>query len=113
MDVRTENWSGTGLIIWQKSPNNLEMPFDQLGDFITPAELFYVRSHFPTPQLDPNEYRLSIGGAVQRTEAELCGYPRHALTDMRRHTGMRRQQPGIPGATGAGRAMGTWRGRQC
>ena len=64
MDVRTENWSGTGLIIRQKSPNNLEMPFDQLGDFITPAELFYVRSHFPTPELDPNAYRLSIGGAV-------------------------------------------------
>ena len=64
MDVRTENWSGTGLIIRQKSPDNLEMPFDQLDDFITPAELFYVRSHFPTPQLDPNAYRLSIGGAV-------------------------------------------------
>jgi hypothetical protein len=35
-----ENWSGTavrpvGLIVRQKDPNNLEMPFDQLGDFIT------------------------------------------------------------------------------
>jgi len=28
-----------GLIIRQKDPNNLEMPFDQLGDFITPSEL--------------------------------------------------------------------------
>jgi DMSO/TMAO reductase YedYZ molybdopterin-dependent catalytic subunit len=71
MDMRTENWSGAavrpgGLIVRQKDPNNLEMPFDQLGDFITPAELFYVRSHFPTPELDPIAYRLSIGGAVQR-----------------------------------------------
>jgi DMSO/TMAO reductase YedYZ molybdopterin-dependent catalytic subunit len=66
MDVRTETWSGTGLIIRQKSPNNLERSFDQLGDFITPTELFYVRSHFPTPQLDPNAYRLSIGGAVRK-----------------------------------------------
>ena len=45
MDMKTENWSGTamrpvGLIIRQKDPNNLEMPFDQLGDFITPSELF-------------------------------------------------------------------------
>jgi DMSO/TMAO reductase YedYZ molybdopterin-dependent catalytic subunit len=71
MDMRTENWSGiaarpVGLIIRQKDPNNLEMPFDQLGDFITPAELFYIRSHFPTPELDPVTYQLSIGGAVRR-----------------------------------------------
>src|SRR5258707_10581289 len=71
MDMKTENWSGTamrpvGLIIRQKDPNNLEMPFDQLGDFITPSELFYIRSHFPTPELDPIAYRLSIGGAVRR-----------------------------------------------
>ena len=57
MDTRTDNWSGTavrpvGLIIRQKDPNNLEMPFDQLGDFITPSELFYIRSHFATPELN-------------------------------------------------------------
>ncbi|KRR04471.1 sulfite oxidase [Bradyrhizobium valentinum] len=67
--MRNDNWSGTGvrpagLIIRQKDPNNLEMPFDQLGEFITPTELFYIRSHFPTPELDPVAYRLSIGGAV-------------------------------------------------
>jgi DMSO/TMAO reductase YedYZ molybdopterin-dependent catalytic subunit len=70
MDMKTENWSGTamrsvGLIIRQKDPNNLEMPFDQLDDFITPSELFYIRSHFPTPKLDPLAYRLSISGAVR------------------------------------------------
>jgi len=69
MDTRTDNWSGTavrpvGLIIRQKDPNNLEMPFDQLGDFITPSELFYIRSHFPTPEMNPVAYRLSIRGAV-------------------------------------------------
>src|SRR5258707_1246637 len=58
MDMKTENRSSTatrpvGLIIRQKDPNNLEMPFDQLDDFITPSELFYIRSHFPTPKLDP------------------------------------------------------------
>jgi DMSO/TMAO reductase YedYZ molybdopterin-dependent catalytic subunit len=71
MDMKTDKWSGTaarpvGLIIRQKDPNNLEMPFDQLDDFITPNELFYIRSHFPTPELDTNAYRLSIGGAVRR-----------------------------------------------
>ena len=52
MDMDIENRSGVaaspvGLIIRQKDPNNLEMPFDELGDFITPSELFYIRSHFP------------------------------------------------------------------
>src|SRR6202022_4152579 len=70
MDMKTENRSRTvvrpvGLIIRQTDPNNLEMPFDQLGDFITPSELFYIRSHFPTPELDPVAYRLSIRGAVR------------------------------------------------
>jgi DMSO/TMAO reductase YedYZ molybdopterin-dependent catalytic subunit len=69
--ARSGDWSATaahaaGLIIRQKDPNNLEMPFDQLGDFITPVELFYIRSHFPTPEVDPATYRLSIRGAVQR-----------------------------------------------
>src|SRR6202011_6314920 len=71
MNMKPENWSGTavravGLIIRQKDPNNLEMPFDQLGDFITPSELFYIRSHFPVPELNVGSYRLSIRGAVRR-----------------------------------------------
>jgi DMSO/TMAO reductase YedYZ molybdopterin-dependent catalytic subunit len=71
VDERVRNWSGTalrlvGLIIRQKDPNNLEMPFDQLDDFITPTELFYIRSHFPTPILDSVTYQLSIKGAVHR-----------------------------------------------
>jgi DMSO/TMAO reductase YedYZ molybdopterin-dependent catalytic subunit len=71
MDMKTEisccaATRPVGLIIRQKDPNNLEMPFDQLGEFITPSELFYIRSHFPTPKLDAATHRLSIGGAVRR-----------------------------------------------
>jgi DMSO/TMAO reductase YedYZ molybdopterin-dependent catalytic subunit len=70
MDMKTQNWPSAalnpvGLIIRQKDPNNLEMPFDQLGEFITPSELFYIRSHFPIPELDPAAFRLSIRGAVR------------------------------------------------
>jgi DMSO/TMAO reductase YedYZ molybdopterin-dependent catalytic subunit len=70
MDIETWNRSDAaagpvGLIIRQKDPDNLEMPFDRLGDFITPSELFYIRSHFPVPRLDSVSYRLSIGGAVR------------------------------------------------
>jgi len=53
------------LIIRQKEPTNLEMPFDQVDSYMTPTELFYIRSHFPTPKLDLAGYRLRIDGAVR------------------------------------------------
>jgi DMSO/TMAO reductase YedYZ molybdopterin-dependent catalytic subunit len=54
-----------GLIIRQKEPKNLESPFDRLDSYLTPTELFYIRSHFPVPTLDCSSYRLRIRGAVQ------------------------------------------------
>ena len=47
-----------GLIIRQKKPSNLETPFDQVDSFLTPTELFHIRSHFPAPKLDLASYRL-------------------------------------------------------
>jgi len=41
-----------GLIIRQKEPTNLETPFDQVDSYLTPTELFYIRSHFPAPRLE-------------------------------------------------------------
>src|SRR6202521_4921546 len=64
---KTRQPSSMGLIIRQKEPRNLETPFDQLDSFLTPSELFYVRSHFPTPWLDAASYRLEIDGAVQHS----------------------------------------------
>lgn len=52
--------SSVGLIIRQKEPNNLETPFDQIDSFLTPTELFYIRSHFPAPTLDVASYQLRI-----------------------------------------------------
>src|ERR1700709_146098 len=109
MDMKTKRMSGTavrpvGLIIRQKDPNNLEMPFDQLGDFITPAELFYIRSHFPTPELDPVDYRLSRGGAVRRelrlSYAEIRAMPSRTSTALLECAGNSRVflVPPVPGA---------------
>ena len=58
--------ASAGLIIQQKEPRNLEAPFDRLDSYITPTELFYIRSHFPTPKLDRASYRLRVDGAVGR-----------------------------------------------
>src|ERR1700761_2684341 len=54
-----------GLIIRQKEPSNLETPFDQVDSFLTPTELFYIRSHFPAPKLDLASYQLRVDGAVK------------------------------------------------
>jgi len=58
--------SSVGLTIRQKEPKNLEAPFDRIDSYLTPTELFYIRSHFPTPDLDRASYRLRIDGAVRR-----------------------------------------------
>src|SRR5438094_7800763 len=54
-----------GLIIRQKEPTNLETPFDQVDSYLTPTELFYIRSHFPAPKLEIASYQLRIDGAVR------------------------------------------------
>jgi len=62
---KTGQSTSGGLIIRQKEPNNLEMPFDELDSFLTPMELFYIRSHFPTPKLEIASYQLHVDGAVR------------------------------------------------
>jgi DMSO/TMAO reductase YedYZ molybdopterin-dependent catalytic subunit len=67
-DIAIANRASTpsGLIIRQKDPINLEMPFDRLESYLTPTDLFYIRSHFPTPTIDASCYRLRIDGAIGR-----------------------------------------------
>ncbi|HKC33206.1 MAG TPA: molybdopterin-dependent oxidoreductase, partial [Xanthobacteraceae bacterium] len=59
-------FSSAGLVIRQKEPKNLEAPFDPIDSYLTPTELFYIRSHFPTPALDRASYQLRVDGAVER-----------------------------------------------
>src|SRR5947207_30296 len=61
----TAQLSSAGLIIRQKEPRNLESPFDQIESYLTPTELFYIRSHFPIPGLDRATYQLRVDGAVR------------------------------------------------
>jgi DMSO/TMAO reductase YedYZ molybdopterin-dependent catalytic subunit len=62
----TSQSSSAGLIIRQNEPKNLEAPFDQFDSYLTPTELFYIRSHFPAPSLNRGDYQLRIDGAVRR-----------------------------------------------
>ena len=58
--------ANAGLIIREREPVNLEYPFDQLDEFLTPNDLFYTRSHFKAPALSRDTFELSISGAVQK-----------------------------------------------
>jgi DMSO/TMAO reductase YedYZ molybdopterin-dependent catalytic subunit len=78
----TAQFSSPGLIIRQKEPRNLEAPFDRIDSYLTPTELFYIRSHFPTPNLDRASYKLRIDGAVKHPVA--LGYDE--LRSMRSET---------------------------
>src|SRR6202047_1140605 len=82
----TRQSSPAGLIIRQKEPTNLEMPFDQVDSYLTPTELFYIRSHFPAPRIDVTGYQLRIDGAVRNPLALSCQELREMPSETRTAT---------------------------
>ena len=59
-------------------PENSEFPFMELDSWITPFERFYVRNHFPVPEIDPDSWRLRVGNGMGEhglTLAELQALP--------------------------------------
>jgi DMSO/TMAO reductase YedYZ molybdopterin-dependent catalytic subunit len=55
-----------GLIVREQEPLNLEMPFSTLSGFTTPNESFYVRCHFPIPEIAASAWRLNVEGEVEK-----------------------------------------------
>lgn len=45
---------------------NAETPWSALAEPLTPADRFFVRSHFGVPRIDPLRWRLRVEGAVRR-----------------------------------------------
>ena len=72
-----------GLIIREKEPVNLETPFETLDSFETAPELFYVRCHFPVPQLRAGSHSIRVEGDVEKpfsvTYEELRRLPSRTL----------------------------------
>jgi DMSO/TMAO reductase YedYZ molybdopterin-dependent catalytic subunit len=64
MESTTKHLPSEGLIVREQEPLNLEMPFSTLNGFITPNESFYVRCHFPIPEIAAADWRLKIEGEV-------------------------------------------------
>jgi DMSO/TMAO reductase YedYZ molybdopterin-dependent catalytic subunit len=55
-----------GRIVRGEDPLNLEMPFEKLESFLTPTESFYVRMHFPIPNIDRDAWWLRVEGEVEK-----------------------------------------------
>jgi DMSO/TMAO reductase YedYZ molybdopterin-dependent catalytic subunit len=68
-----------GLIVREREPENLEMPFETLDSFVTPTERFYVRNHFAAPVINMANWSLEVTGAVKKplclTYDELLAFP--------------------------------------
>ena len=71
------------MIVRSARPEDFEMPLDGFSDWITPIERFYVRSHHYTPTISLEEWKLTIGGEVEKpltlTMADLKKLPRVEL----------------------------------
>jgi DMSO/TMAO reductase YedYZ molybdopterin-dependent catalytic subunit len=64
-DVEAAKDERRGLIVREREPVNLESPFEELNELLTPNDLFYVRSHFAAPQIEADGFELRVGGAVE------------------------------------------------
>jgi len=77
---------GTGLIVREKEPENLESPASVLQTFITPAEQFYVRNHFKQPEVTAEAWKLKVEGAVEHPfemgYRDLLGMPSRTQVSM-------------------------------
>ena len=98
----------TDLIVRQAAPFNGGPPLPRLRQhFITPLNLFYVRSHAAVPQVEVAGFRLNVGGRVARPRsfslADLQGLPEVKLTASLMCAGNRRDEliayKPVPGET--------------
>src|SRR5437763_9668818 len=64
-------------------PENSETPLEAVRSWVTPTRLFFVRNHFPVPDIDPDAWRLSVAGCVARprqwTWDELTSLPERTV----------------------------------
>lgn len=74
---------------------NAEPPLkDLIQSWITPNELFYIRSHAPVPKIDTQSFRLIVDGLVQQklelSLEEIAAFPQHSAVATMTCAGNRR-----------------------
>jgi DMSO/TMAO reductase YedYZ molybdopterin-dependent catalytic subunit len=91
-------------------PENSETPLESVHGWVTPNRLFFVRNHFPAPNLDRAGWRLRVGGLVERplelSFEDLQGMPQRSVFATVECAGNGRsflteRQPGVQWGAGA------------
>ncbi len=108
----------SNMIVRSARPEDFEMPLDGFGDWITPIDRFYVRSHHYTPTVSLNDWKLTIGGEVEKpltlTMADLKKLPRVEMVAVIECAGNGRAlyDPPVPGTQWVygGVGNGRWAG---
>src|SRR5438105_5640723 len=105
-----------GLILRSARFLDLEMPPEFFDSWITPVPHFFVRNHIHEPNtLGPSEWRLTIGGEVEKPQTlnltDLAKIEPHTVTNTLECAGNGRafQQPHVPGVQWQRGAVGTVR----
>ena len=74
------------LIHRSSEPEALEFPFHELSEYVTPNDLFFIRSHYPTPKVDIESFELSVEGKVGNpaglTMGDLLAMPQVSVHSM-------------------------------
>lgn len=97
-------------------PQNYETPIEVFSQRITPTESFYIRSHFDTPTIDLEKWRLTVDGLEpgQLSLSVLLQMPHTTVEAVLQCAGNGRgmMRPRVPGVQWMRGAMGnaTWRG---
>ena len=105
-----------GLIVRSFRFFDLETPVEYFNTWLTPAEHFFVRNHMHEPStLDPVDWKLSIGGEVEKpyilSLAELSKLESHSVVNTLECAGNGRafQNPKVPGVQWGKGAVSTGR----
>ena len=64
--LRADDRPKRDMIVRSTRPEDLEMPLSGFGDYITPIEHFFVRTHVYVPAVSINDWRLKVGGEVAK-----------------------------------------------
>ena len=86
-----------GLNVVSPKPFNAETPLSVIGDsFFTPNDMFYVRNHLHTPNIQAKDYELEITGLGIKdktlTLEDIKKFPKHSVTSVVQCGGNRRAE---------------------
>lgn len=105
-----------GMIVRSSRFVDLETPVEYFNTWLTPAQHFFVRNHMHEPStLDPAEWKLNIGGEVEKpytlSLAQLSKLETHSIVNTLECAGNGRafQNPKVPGVQWAKGAVGNGR----